>query len=155
VLAILLSQGGALVIGGLLRQATHWPPLDVTYIRQSIQGNPTAYAAWIVLVVWGSAAFGEELLSRGFIMDRLQGAFGRGPFGIAMAAAGQAAIFGALHAVQGPSGVVITAWIGLVLAGIYLASGRNLWAPILAHGLMDTASLTLIFLGQPLPGYIH
>ena len=64
-----------------------------------------------------------------------------------------AAIFGLLHAVQGPSGMLITGYIGLVFAGIYLASGRNLWAPILAHGTADTVSLTMLYLGVPLPGY--
>ncbi|WP_443748385.1 CPBP family glutamic-type intramembrane protease [Asticcacaulis solisilvae] len=155
VVAIMLSQGGALAIGEVLKRMTGWAPLDVGYIRQSIQGNMAAYATWIILVVWGSAAFGEELLVRGFIMDRLQGVFGHGVVGICLAVLGQAAIFGLLHAIQGPAGVLMTAWIGAVLAGVYFASGRNLWAPIIAHGLMDTASLTLIFLGYHLPGFIH
>ncbi|MBP2157473.1 MULTISPECIES: CPBP family intramembrane glutamic endopeptidase [Asticcacaulis] len=154
VLAVVICQGGALLIGVAIKSLTDWPPLDVSYIRTSIAGNPAAYAAWIVLVVWGSAAFGEELLARGFIMNRLQSVFGQGLAGTALAIAGQAAIFGALHAIQGPTGVIITAYVGIVLAVAYYASGRNLWAPILAHGIMDSLSLTAMFLGLPLPGYI-
>ncbi len=155
VAAIVISELGAILIGEAIRRTTGWAPLDIAYIRDSIRGNLTAYFVWVGLVVWGSAAFGEELLSRGFILDRLQVVFGRGPVGIVVAVIGQAAAFGALHAIQGPTGIVITAWIGLVLAGAYFASGRNLWAPILAHGLMDTMSLTLMFLDKPLPGFIR
>lgn len=151
--ALAAAEAGALGLGELIRQTTDWPPLDTAYIRTSIAGDPVAYVAWIVLVVWGSAAFAEELFARGFVMDRLQAAFGRGRAGLVLAVLLQAALFGVLHAVQGPTGIVITAYVGLVFAVAYFASGRNLWAPILAHGTADTISLTLLFLGVPLPGY--
>lgn len=153
--AIIVSQAGAVLLGAIIQRTTDWAPLDVGYIRDSIEGDVVAYLTWIVLVVWGSAAFGEELLARGFIMHRLQAAFGRGRLGVALALLGQAALFGALHAIQGPSGVVITAYIGIVLAGAYFLSGRNLRAPILAHGAMDTISLTLMYFAIPLPGFIE
>ncbi len=151
---LLIAGLGSIALGEIIRHATGWPPLDVAYIRSSIEGDTLSWIVWMLLVVWGSAAFGEELLSRGFVMDRLWTAAGRGRAGLAVAALLQAAIFGALHAVQGPTGVVLTGFIGLVFAGIYFASGRNLWAPILAHGAADTISLTLIYAGLPLPGYI-
>lgn len=154
VLAVIASLAGAVAIGEGIRRFTDWPPLDVSYIRTSIHGDLTAYAIWILLVVWGSAAFGEELLARGYIMNRLEAVFGQRPVGIVLAVLGQAAIFGALHAIQGATGVVITAYIGVVLAVTYYLSGRNLWASILAHGIMDTVSLTAMYLGAPLPGYI-
>jgi uncharacterized protein len=152
--AVAASLAGAVAIGECIRRVTDWPPLDVSYIRDSIQGDFTAYAIWILLVVWGSAAFGEELLARGFILNRLEVTFGQGRAGIVAAVLGQAAIFGALHAIQGATGVIITAYVGVVLAAAYYLSGRNLWAPILAHGTMDTVSLTAMYLGAPLPGYI-
>jgi hypothetical protein len=31
---------------------------------------------------------------------------------------------------------------------LYLASGRNLWACVIAHGVTDTIALTLAFLGH-------
>ena len=134
---------------------TDWPPMDVGYIRSSIQGNIVAYLTWIVLVVWGSAAFGEELLARGFIMNRLEAVFGKRGLGIVAAIAGQAAIFGGLHAIQGPTGILITAYAGIVLGSVYYFSGRNLWAPIIAHGIMDTMALTAMYLGLNLPGHIN
>ena len=151
---LIVAFAGTTLLSLLIQTFTDWPPLDVDYIREPIEGNVVAFALWIVLVVWGSAAFGEELFFRGFMLDRLSLAFGPNRAGIAVAIIIQAALFGALHAIQGPTGIVITAWVGLVMAGAYFASGRNLWAPILAHGITDTISLTLMFFGTPLPGYI-
>jgi membrane protease YdiL (CAAX protease family) len=36
---------------------------------------------------------------------------------------------------------------GLVLGAAYLASGRNLWAPILAHGVIDTIGIVFVYFG--------
>ena len=36
---------------------------------------------------------------------------------------------------------------GAILAAIYFATGRNLWAPIIAHGIQDTVDIILIYLG--------
>lgn len=154
-LAVAIAQFGAMAIGWGIQHHTGWPPLDLGYIRQSIQGDLRAYVLWIALVVWGSAGFGEELFARGFVLDRFTRAFGGGRAAICAAVLAQAAAFGWLHSVQGPTGVVITAWVGLVFAVLYFVMGRNLWAPILAHGLTDTIGLTLIFLGLPLPGYVN
>ena len=57
------------------------------------------------------------------------------------------AIFGAVHLYQGAAGVVATALSGGVFAALYLATGRNLWAGILAHGFMDTVGIVMIYLG--------
>jgi hypothetical protein len=154
-LGLVIAWTGSWAIGEAIRATTDWPPLDVGYIRESLEGNTLVWLLWLAIVVWGSAAFGEELLSRGFVLDRLRLACGGGNIALVLAMLGQAALFGWLHAIQGPSGIILTAWIGLVFAGIWLASGRNLWAPILAHGAADTISLTLIYAGVPLPGYIN
>ncbi len=155
VIAAVAANLGALALGMAIQATTDWPPLDLTYIRLSIEGNAAAYLVWMVLVVWGSAAVGEELFARGFVMDRLTNLFGGSRIAIAAAVLAQALMFGLLHAIQGPTGVLITAFVGVILAITYYASGRNLWAPIIAHGLMDTYGLTLIFLGLPLPGHMN
>ena len=36
---------------------------------------------------------------------------------------------------------------GLIYGTLYLASGRNLWAPIIAHGMTDTMSFLIIYTG--------
>jgi hypothetical protein len=44
--------------------------------------------------------------------------------------------------------VIATGLSGLVFGVSYLASGRNLWAPVIAHGVYDTVGFALIFLGK-------
>ena len=53
-------------------------------------------------------------------------------------------LFGLGHVDRGIVGNVVN---GLMLGGLYLATGRNLVAPILAHGIANTVELTLGFLG--------
>jgi membrane protease YdiL (CAAX protease family) len=43
--------------------------------------------------------------------------------------------------------VIDSAYSGLVLGSVYLLTGRNLWACILAHGISDTVAVLAIFAG--------
>ncbi|HEY6985980.1 MAG TPA: CPBP family intramembrane glutamic endopeptidase [Rhodanobacteraceae bacterium] len=109
-----------------------------------IRDNPAGYLAWMPRI-WIGAAIGEELLFRGFLIGRLEAVFG----GASRVASGAAVLlstiaFGAAHAYQGPTGIVITAVLGLLFAVTYLATKRNLWVGIFAHGTYDTISLALI-----------
>lgn len=113
----------------------------------ALRGDTAEYLYWLLPVAWGSAAFGEELLFRGFLQSRLEGLFGSGRGAALFAVLAQAAIFGALHAYQGPGGALLAAGTGLVLGSVYLVGGRNLWPCILLHGLVDTVSLTALYLG--------
>lgn len=100
-----------------------------------------------VAVVWITAALMEEVVYRGFLMGRLARLFGGHRRAWVAALVTSSAIFGVLHMYQGVSGVFATGINGGILAVIYLASGRNLWAAILAHGIANTVSLTYIYLG--------
>lgn len=115
-----------------------------------LQGNLGEYLYWLIPIAWGSAAFGEELLFRGFLQSRLMRAFAGAPAVLAVVA--QAAIFGALHAYQGAGGAILAGVTAMIIGGIYALNGRNLWACILLHGLVDTISITAIYLGAVPPG---
>jgi membrane protease YdiL (CAAX protease family) len=54
------------------------------------------------------------------------------------------ALFAFAHAYQGPTGILITGILGLVFAVLFVASGRNLWTTIIAHGVYDTGSFLLV-----------
>jgi membrane protease YdiL (CAAX protease family) len=112
-----------------------------------IRGNTARFLVLLLPLGWGTAAFGEELLYRGFLITRLIRVFGSGRLAVVAAALGQAALFGLVHLYLGPRGVLNAFAIGLVSAGVYAADGRNLWPLILAHGLVDTVGLTAIRLG--------
>jgi membrane protease YdiL (CAAX protease family) len=114
---------------------------DTEGIMDLVRQGPLDLLIWIVVVAWGSAAFGEELLWRGFLMDRLArlpGLHGRGVAVVVI----QAAVFGLPHLYQGWSGAVVTGTVGLILGWIRLRSGGNLWALVIAHGLVDTVMLS-------------
>ena len=57
------------------------------------------------------------------------------------------ALFGVVHLYQGASGMIASGLSGLVFACVYLATDRNLWASILAHGSMDTVGFLMIYFG--------
>jgi membrane protease YdiL (CAAX protease family) len=56
-------------------------------------------------------------------------------------------LFGVVHAYQGLSGMISTGLTGVLFAVTYLASGRNLWAAIIAHGVLDTAGFVMMYAG--------
>ncbi|HEX7037504.1 MAG TPA: type II CAAX endopeptidase family protein [Pseudomonadales bacterium] len=131
----------SVVIGPLL-QALGAPPPDVSLIADAIVGNPLNYLLFLIPIAWGSAAFGEELLLRGFVLNRLGELTG-----LRLALPLQALLFALGHVYQGTTGMLSIFVVGLVLGYVYLRAGRNLWPPILAHGLIDTVGLTLLYLG--------
>jgi len=67
--------------------------------------------------------------------------------GVRLAVIAQAVIFGLLHLYQGAAGASVAAALGLALGFIWWFSGRNLWAGIAVHGIIDSFSMTGLYLG--------
>jgi membrane protease YdiL (CAAX protease family) len=44
--------------------------------------------------------------------------------------------------------VIDTFLAGLMLGSLYLMAGKNLWLPILTHGIVNTVGFILLFLGM-------
>jgi membrane protease YdiL (CAAX protease family) len=109
-----------------------------------LRGNVPALIFGL-LIVWTLAAFGEELIFRGYLMNTIKHVFQHENFGWIMACIVNSILFGFGHAYQGLSGVILLAIVGLLYALFYLGSGRNLWVPILMHGLYDTSAFLVIF----------
>lgn len=102
-----------------------------------------------VLLIWILAAFGEELVYRGYLMNRLAGLLrGTRAAWIASLFVISAVVFGCSHTGQGATGILENIWDGLLLGAVYLACGRNLTAVIVAHGVTDTVDLLLLYLGK-------
>lgn len=112
-----------------------------------VRGDPGLLLVWLIPVAWGAAAFGEEMLLRGFLTNRLAAIMGNGQGAWVAAVVGQALLFGLGHAYQGVTGILTTTAIGLIMGFAFLLNGRNLWPLILAHGLIDTAGLLAIYFG--------
>jgi membrane protease YdiL (CAAX protease family) len=114
-----------------------------------VKGSLGEYIFWVLPVTVGTAAFGQELMFRGFLMDALQRLCG-GASGVLVfvtAVTVQAVIFGGLHFYQGVGGMIIAGATGLALGLTWLIAGRNLWAGIVIHALLDGSAMTAIHLG--------
>lgn len=112
----------------------------------ALRSNAPA-AMQLIGYAWISAAVGEELVFRAFLMHQLEALFDRIGLGRVGAAVVGGVVFGAMHASQGVSGVLLTGLVGAGFGYAYLRSNRNLWALILAHGLVDTWGVTTLYLG--------
>src|SRR2546425_1118193 len=55
---------------------------------------------------------------------------------------------GAGIAYQCLSGMISAGLGGLVFGALYLATGRNLWVSVIAHGTTDTVGFLLLYLGK-------
>ncbi|HEX8232253.1 MAG TPA: CPBP family intramembrane glutamic endopeptidase [Caulobacteraceae bacterium] len=93
------------------------------------------------------AGFGEEMVWRGYAVSRTAEILGSGRFAWAIAIVGVSVAFGLAHAYQGEAGVAQAAVQGALLGALYLATGRNLVAPIIAHVTANTCDFILIYLG--------
>src|SRR5215471_4428590 len=120
---------------GLRRELSKFKP---------VEGNPELAFVAVLYALIG-AGFYEEFTFRGFIMQGLALFFG-GTRGAWIAACIlQGVLFGIAHAYQNPLGIAITGTLGVLLGLIVLASGRNLWVVIIAHGLFDASRFVLFY----------
>jgi membrane protease YdiL (CAAX protease family) len=102
----------------------------------------TVGASWIL------AGFGEELVWRGYILNRVADLLGRSRLGWAISIGIVSVVFGLAHTYQGWTGIIENSIDGALLALLYIACGRNLIAPIVAHGVTDTVDSLIVFSGN-------
>lgn len=145
-----LATGGVMAIfgiGGVAGEALGLPTPDISAVLELVTASPALFGLWIVAVAWLGAGLGEELIFRGFLMDRLRhlpGVFGTAPVALVM----QAVIFGLAHFYQGWSGVLMTGAVGLLLGWVRLRMDGAIWACFLAHAAVDTIMLSLAYAGE-------
>ena len=132
------------VVVPLLRRVTG-ESLDLSEFS-SLRGNLPELLYWVALS-WMLAAFGEEMVYRGYILNRLADLFGRSRAGWALSLTIMGLLFGVGHIYLGTLGLVLNTVDGIVLGVLYLASGRNLWLTVIQHGVANTIGFILIFLG--------
>lgn len=149
---LLLAAGWTLLDVGLLK-----PIQDhLTGARQdmsqftSLEGNLGMLLTWLVLA-WVVAAVGETLAFVGFVRTRVTDVAGAGRFGVWVAVLVSSVLLGLLHTEYGVVGVVVSTVDGLFYNVLRSRYG-TLWAPILAHGFIDTIGLVTVFLVGPVYG---
>jgi membrane protease YdiL (CAAX protease family) len=128
----------------LVRVLGKQPDLEVF---RALHGN----IKWTLLALagtWTIAAFGEEMVYRGYLMNRVADLMNRTRAAWIVSLIVVHVGFGLAHAYQGVTGVIDEGLAGLLLGVIYLRTGRNLAVPIIAHGITDSIDFLLIFLGK-------
>ena len=127
----------------LYRLTGRYPDLD---FFRNLVGNVRLLAILIAfnLVL---AAFGEEMVWRGYALPRVAGILGDSRVAWAASILIVNGTFGLAHLYQGESGIVQATVQGVLLGLLYLATGRNLLAPIAAHFTANDCDFVAIYLG--------
>jgi len=110
-------------------------------------GNLKLFLIYLVLV-WTLGALGEEIVYRSYLMNRVAGLFGEKKAAWVLSLIAVSVVFGCAHLDQGATGMIENVWNGLLLGALYLACGRNLAVPVIAHAVGDTLDFILIYLGR-------
>jgi uncharacterized protein len=140
--AIGLQLLSTFVTEPLIKLVTH-QPTDLSEFKPLI-GNVQLLVIYLLLI-WTLAAFGEELVYRGYMMNRMADLGDRTSRAWIFSLLAVSSLFGLGHFYQGPTGIIDTGITSLILGGLYFYGGRNLWLPILTHGFSNTIGLLLVF----------
>jgi uncharacterized protein len=117
----------------------------------ALRGN-LKWTLILIAFAWTIAAFGEEMVWRGYLMNRVEdlgadlGKYTRAAWIVSLIAVNIA--FGGAHSDQGVTGMIDEGLMGILLGLMYLGTGSNLSVPIIAHGVADTVDMLLIFIGK-------
>jgi membrane protease YdiL (CAAX protease family) len=111
-----------------------------------LRGNAQAWIG-LILVTWPLAAILEEMVYRGYFLNRLADQFGRRRGGWLLSLVCSSLVFALAHGQYTARFLVASFFMGLLEGSLYLVWGQNLWIPIVVHGMADTITFTLVFLG--------
>lgn len=123
-----------------------WPAPASPALANEITGN-IKIAAIALLLVWTFAAFGEEIVYRGYLLTRAADIGKRSTTAYWIGIVVVSILFGYGHYYKGPSGIVDSGVAGLILGVAYMVAGKNLWASVLTHGFIDTFGVIDAFFG--------
>jgi len=116
----------------------------INHAYHYLAGNQAALPFAIYAMIVG-AGFGEEMVFRGYLFERIGKRYGTGVGAKAFAVALTSLFFGVAHyRGQGLAGAEQATVTGLVFGTIYAASGR-IWLPMIAHAAFDLTALWIIY----------
>lgn len=123
-------------------------PMDFSVFEQ-YKGNLSA-SLGLLFFIWISAAFGEEIVFRGYLMRQFTKFFGSGKISLVINILLFGFIFGMIHAYQGISGQILSGIIGMLLAVVFHVRKNDLWFNVALHGFIDTVAVLYIYHGWAL-----
>jgi membrane protease YdiL (CAAX protease family) len=119
---------------------------------QTLQGDIGSLLVYLALT-WTLAAFGEEIVYRGYLQKRLGEIFGDRKSGLFLTVGISSILFGMAHTEQGSIGVVVTFLDAVFFSWLKLKYDNNLWASVLAHGFSNSIGLVAFFFAGPIYGF--
>ena len=128
------------VVGKLTGQS-----LDFSNFEE-LKGDLTATLI-VIPLIWVSAAFGEEIIWRGYLMRQFIRWFGSGTLSVTLNIISLGIMFGYMHNYQGITGMIITGIIGMILGYIFYKRDYDLWFNVAVHGFFDTIALLVLYMG--------
>ncbi len=132
--------GAGVVIANIAAQSNQ-AEMNADFLRD----NPVALIVTL-LTVYVTASFGEEVIYRAFLINRIAELRSGGRGARIFAVVFSSMAFGLAHYTWGVVGSVQAGFMGLALGVSYLLVGRKLWVTILAHGYMDTILIVQLYL---------
>jgi len=120
-------------------------PIDYS-VFDSYKGNLPGILSIFVYMLF-SAAFGEEIVFRGYLMRQFTKFFGSSKISMVINILLFGALFGLSHAYQGITGMLFTGIIGMLFAVVFHIRKNDLWFNIALHGFIDTIALIYMYFG--------
>jgi uncharacterized protein len=141
-IGIVAGAGLKLLMKSVVMPLLGAPVINPTY--HHLVGNTAALPEMLFDVIVG-AGFGEEVVFRGFLFERLGRLMGRGAGAKAAIVLITSAWFGAVHFPgQGLAGAEQATITGLVFGTVYAITG-SLWVPMIAHAAFDVTAVAIIY----------
>ncbi|MBG6130843.1 membrane protease YdiL (CAAX protease family) [Aquimarina sp. EL_43] len=120
-------------------------PIDFS-VFEPYKGNLPGILNLLVFM-WAAAAFGEEIVFRGYLMRQFTKFFGSSNISLVINILLFGFIFGWVHAYQGITGQIVAGITGMLLAIIFHIRKNDLWFNVAVHGFIDTVAFLFIYYG--------
>ena len=123
-----------------------WLPSSNLKAFGNIKGNLPQLLI-LLITTWIIGAILEELLFRGYLVNRLLDLFGNSFLSKIIVIILASTAFGFVHFYQGLHGVISAIIFGIFQCILYLLNKRKLFLPMIVHGTFDTISFIILYLG--------
>ena len=118
---------------------------------ENLKGNTQDMLVFIFFT-WTLAAFGEEIVYRGFLQHQIAYLIKKYRYGQILSILAVSILFGIAHREQGIIGVVLTTMDSMFFSFLKHKYNNNLWAAIFAHGLSNSIGLITFYFWGPIYG---
>jgi membrane protease YdiL (CAAX protease family) len=145
-LLVLVASMAAFVLGSIIMANITGIPENPDMSNYGYLTDNLAMLILTLLGVYIVSSFGEEVIYRAFLINRLMELGLDTRTGRFLVVLISAAIFGFAHYEWGPMGIVQTGFMGVVLGFFYIKLKKRIWILVLAHAYMDTLIMIQMYM---------